>query len=101
MNPGEHIEAAKACALVFVDEGRPNKAVSTFIAALRKHPATASIITADKAGRRARGRPHWRLLRARLDQQLLMHSHKAPLQNRKPPSGKRPNVVPRAVSRAR
>jgi hypothetical protein len=48
MDPGEHIEAAKACALVFVDEGRPNKAVSTFIAALRKHPATASIITADK-----------------------------------------------------
>jgi hypothetical protein len=47
MDPGEHIEAAKACALAFVDEGRPNKAVSTFIAALRKHPATASIITAD------------------------------------------------------
>ena len=48
MDRGEHIESARACALALVDEGRPNKAVATFIAALRKHPATASIITADK-----------------------------------------------------
>ena len=48
MDPGEYIEAAKACALTLVDEGRPNRAVSTFIAELRKHPATASIITPDK-----------------------------------------------------
>jgi hypothetical protein len=41
MDRGEHIEAAKACALALVDEGRPNKAVATFIAELRKHPATA------------------------------------------------------------
>ena len=48
MDRGEHIEAARACALALVDEDRPNKAVATFIAALRNHPATASIITADK-----------------------------------------------------
>ena len=48
MDRDEHIEAARACALALVDEGWPNKAVATFIAALRKHPTTASIITADK-----------------------------------------------------
>ena len=74
MDPGEHIEAAKACAFVFVDEGRPNKAVSTFIAALRKHPATASIITADKQAVGLEAALNWRLLRARLDQQLLTSS---------------------------
>jgi hypothetical protein len=48
MDRGEHIKAAKACALALVDEGRPNKAVATFIGELRKHPATAATITSDK-----------------------------------------------------
>lgn len=48
MGRDEHIAAAKVCALAVLDEGKPNKAVSTFVAELRKHPATALIITADK-----------------------------------------------------
>jgi hypothetical protein len=48
MRQGEHIAAAKTCALALLDEGKPNKAVSTFIAELRKHSETSLIITADK-----------------------------------------------------
>ena len=47
MGRDEHIAAAKVCALAVLDEGKPNKAVSTFIAELRKHPSTALIITAE------------------------------------------------------
>ncbi|AWN40102.1 hypothetical protein DK389_05565 [Methylobacterium durans] len=48
MGRDEQIAAAKVCALAVLDEGKPNKAVSTFIVELRKHPAMALIITADK-----------------------------------------------------
>jgi hypothetical protein len=48
MGRDEYIAAAKVCALAVLDEGKPNKAVSAFIAELRKHPETAPVITADK-----------------------------------------------------